>query len=41
MLDSGALHPLIDEVLPLEQAQQAHVRLDSGHGQGKVVLKVR
>jgi NADPH:quinone reductase len=41
MLDSGVLHPLIDEVLPLEQVQQAHVRLDSGHGRGKVVLKVR
>jgi NADPH:quinone reductase len=41
MLESGALHPVIDEVLPLEQAAKAHVRLDAGHGQGKVVLAVR
>lgn len=31
---------VVDEVLPLEQVAIAHRRLDSGHGQGKVVLSV-
>jgi NADPH:quinone reductase len=41
MLDAGVLHVLIDEVLPLEDAARAHTRLETGHGQGKVVLRVR
>ncbi len=41
MIDSGALRPIIDEVLPLEFAARAHERLDSGHGEGKLVLKIR
>ncbi len=28
-------------VLPLQEAAQAHCRLESGHGQGKIVLVVR
>jgi NADPH2:quinone reductase len=36
----GRLRPLIDEVLPLDQVKKAHERLDSGHGKGKIVLKV-
>jgi NADPH2:quinone reductase len=31
---------VVDEVLPLEQVAKAHRRLDSGHGQGKVVLNI-
>jgi NADPH:quinone reductase len=41
LVSKGALRPIIDRVLPLEEAAQAHRRLDSGHGQGKVVLCVR
>jgi NADPH2:quinone reductase len=41
MLDAGVISPLIDEVLPLEEAARAHARLETGHGQGKVVLRVR
>jgi len=41
MIDAGTIHPVVDEVLPLEMAGEVHERLDSGHGRGKVVLKVR
>ncbi len=41
LVSTGALRPIIDQVLPLEEAVQAHRRLESGHGQGKVVLSVR
>jgi NADPH2:quinone reductase len=34
------LRPIIDEVLPLAQVARAHQRLDSGHGRGKIVLRV-
>jgi NADPH2:quinone reductase len=40
LVSTGALRPIIDQVLPLEEAAQAHRRLESGHGQGKVVLSV-
>jgi NADPH2:quinone reductase len=32
--------PLISNVLPLAQVAEAHRRLDSGHGRGKIVLQV-
>lgn len=32
--------PRVDQVLPLEQVAEAHRRLDSGHGRGKVVLTI-
>lgn len=41
LIASGRLHPIIDHVLPLEEAAQAHHRLETGHGQGKIVLAVR
>ena len=41
MIDSGTIRPVVDEVLPLEMAARVHQRLGSGHGQGKVVLRVR
>jgi NADPH2:quinone reductase len=41
LVSTGALCPIVDQVLPLEEAAQAHRRLESGHGQGKVVLWVR
>jgi NADPH:quinone reductase len=41
LVSVGMLRPIIDQVLPLEEAAQAHRRLEAGHGQGKIVLKVR
>ena len=41
MVSTGALRPIIDQILPLEEAVQAHRRLESGHGHGKIVLVVR
>ncbi len=40
MLDRGQMRPLVDEVLDLNRVGDAHERLDSGHGRGKVVLRV-
>ena len=40
LLEQGSMQPLIDQVLPLEQVCTAHERLDSGHGTGKIVLRV-
>ena len=40
LIDRGLVRPLVVEVLPLEQVAQAHERLDSGHGRGKLVLDV-
>jgi NADPH:quinone reductase len=34
----GELRPLLDEVLPLDQAAQAHQRIDDRAAQGKIVL---
>ena len=40
MLERGQMKPLVDEVLDLNQVGKAHERLESGHGRGKVVLRV-
>jgi len=40
LIEQGRLRPLVDKVLPLEQVQEAHRRLDTGHGRGKIVLRV-
>lgn len=40
LFEAGAVRPLVDEVLPLSKIAQAHRRLDTGHGRGKVVLDV-
>ncbi|HEV2743234.1 MAG TPA: zinc-binding dehydrogenase [Rubrobacter sp.] len=40
LLDRGQIEPLVDEVLDLGQVGEAHERLESGHGRGKVVLRV-
>ena len=40
LIEQGGMRPLIGEVLPLDEVQRAHERLDSGHGTGKVVLRV-
>jgi NADPH2:quinone reductase len=40
LVEQGRLKPVVDQVLPLERVSEAHRRLDSGHGRGKVVLQV-
>ncbi|MGE5488480.1 MAG: zinc-dependent alcohol dehydrogenase family protein [bacterium] len=40
LIDQGKLRPLVTEVLPLDQVSKAHERLDTGHGRGKVVLRI-
>jgi NADPH:quinone reductase len=40
LIERGQVRPLVVEVLPLEEVGKAHERLDSGHGRGKVVLRV-
>jgi NADPH:quinone reductase len=40
LIERGMIRPLVAEVLPLEEVGKAHERLDSGHGRGKVVLRV-
>jgi NADPH2:quinone reductase len=39
-IEQSGARPLIGEVLPLEEVRRAHERLDSGHGTGKVILRV-
>lgn len=39
-LDAGRCLPLIDKVYPLEQAAQAHARMEAGDHIGKIVLSV-
>ncbi|MCE9668539.1 zinc-dependent alcohol dehydrogenase family protein [Myxococcus stipitatus] len=40
LIERKQLRPVVAEVLPLERVADAHRRLDSGHGRGKVVLTV-
>lgn len=40
LIERGQMRPLVDEVLPLNEVATAHVRLESGHGRGKVALRV-
>jgi NADPH:quinone reductase len=40
LLQRRQLTPLIDSVLPLEQAAEAHRRLESGGVRGKIVLRI-
>ena len=40
LIELGHIHPLVDQVLPLEEVGVAHRRLDSGHGRGKIVLDI-
>jgi len=39
-LEAGRLKPVIDSVFPLEQAGEAHRRMESGEHIGKIVLEV-
>jgi len=40
LVEHGKVKPRVEKVLPLAQAAEAHRRLDSGHGRGKIVLRV-
>ena len=39
-LYADGLRPIVDRVLPLEQAAQAHRRMDAGQQFGKIVLRI-
>jgi putative PIG3 family NAD(P)H quinone oxidoreductase len=41
LVEAGKVKPVIDSVLPLEEAAAAHRRLDSGSHIGKVVLRMK
>ena len=40
LIERGQMRPIVDEVLDLSEVRKAHERLDSGHGRGKVILRV-
>ncbi len=40
LVDSGKVKPIIDEILSLEQAAEAHKKIEKGHTRGKIVLRV-
>lgn len=40
VFERGQARSLVDQVLPLEEVGKAHARLETGHGRGKVVLRV-
>jgi NADPH:quinone reductase-like Zn-dependent oxidoreductase len=40
LVEAGRLKPLIDSTFPLEQAADAHRRMESGEHVGKIVLTV-
>jgi NADPH2:quinone reductase len=40
LFERGQARAIIDQVLRLERVAEAHARLDTGHGRGKVVLRV-
>jgi NADPH:quinone reductase-like Zn-dependent oxidoreductase len=40
LADSGKIKPMVKTVLPLSEARKAHELNETGHGRGKIVLKV-
>ena len=40
LAEAGTVRPVLDEVLELEEAPRAHRRVETGSGQGKVVLTI-
>lgn len=41
LFERGQARVIVDTVLPLEEVAKAHERLDSGHGTGKIILRVQ
>ena len=40
LIDSGKVKPIVSEIMPLEQAAEAHKKSEKGHTRGKIVLRV-
>ncbi|WP_280429514.1 zinc-binding dehydrogenase [Nocardia brasiliensis] len=40
LIDDGEVHVEVEEVLPLDQAAEAHRRIEQGRTRGKLVLHV-
>ncbi len=40
LIDAGHIKPIAESVLPLAEARRAHELSQSGHTQGKIVLRV-
>jgi len=40
LIERGQVKPLVDQVLDLNEVGKAHEQLESGHGRGKIVLRV-
>lgn len=40
LISEGKVKPVVDRVLPLEQAAEAHAYMEQLHARGKVVLKI-
>jgi len=40
MIDAGAAKPVIQKVFPLEEAREAHRLSETGHGRGRIVLRI-
>jgi NADPH:quinone reductase-like Zn-dependent oxidoreductase len=40
LVDSGKIKPMVEKVLPLSEARQAHELNETGHARGKIVLRV-
>ncbi len=40
LIERGQMKPVVEEVLDLTEVGKAHERMDSGHGRGKLVLRV-
>ena len=41
LIDSGVIHPVVDQVFPLESTNEAMAYVEKGRAKGKVVVKVR
>jgi NADPH:quinone reductase-like Zn-dependent oxidoreductase len=39
-LYAAGLRPIVDKVFPLEQAPDAHIRMEAGDQFGKIVLRI-
>ena len=40
LVDSGKIKPMVEMVMPLSEARHAHELNETGHAQGKIVLRV-
>ncbi|MDO9372054.1 MAG: NADP-dependent oxidoreductase, partial [Gammaproteobacteria bacterium] len=41
LIDTGKVSPVVEKVLPLSEAAQAHALIQSAHTRGKIVLRVK